>query len=205
VQLVTPPIAKALEEGWYERPEALRLTDSLEENDVVMELGAGLGFLSALAKKLVPSVRVAAFEANPELIPVIKRTHEINNVEVSVYNEMLGKEDGVAQFYVTHDFWASSAGRSFGGEPETVPVASFQRRLDEIKPTMLIVDIEGGEADIFEGVSLAGVKKIMIELHQNVIGRSGMKKVFDLLSAQDFHYDQWHSSKAIVTFSHVGR
>jgi len=37
------------------------------------------------------------------------------------------------------------------------------------------------------------------------IGRRGVKRVFDLLSAQDFHYDVWHSTRSIVTFSHVDR
>ena len=53
--------------------------------------------------------------------------------------------------------------------------------------------------------TLTGIKKIMVELHQPTIQRRGVKKVFDLLSAQSFHYDVWHSSRSVVTFSHVER
>jgi hypothetical protein len=68
---------------------------------------------------------------------------------------------------------------------------------------MLVVDIEGGELDLFERVNLRGVNKIMIEVHQQVIGRRGMLRLFNALAAQGFHYDQWHSSRNVVTFTHV--
>lgn len=118
---------------------------------------------------------------------------------------MLGETDGVHNFYVSDHFWASSSRGNHGGRMTQIPVRSFRKRLDEIRPTFLIVDIEGGEISLFDGVDLNGVKKIQLEVHQNVIGRSGMKHLFDTLSAQNFHYDQWHSSRNIVTFSHVSR
>ena len=101
-------------------------------------------------------------------------------------------------------FWASGT-HSFLGKPIKVKTTAFQSRLNQIRPTMLVVDIEGGEETLFEDVDLTGVKKIMIELHQPTIGRRGMKKVFDLLSAQNFHYEVWHSYYGVVTFSHVDR
>ncbi|MFZ1964050.1 MAG: hypothetical protein WAU78_11410 [Roseiarcus sp.] len=66
---------------------------------------------------------------------------------------------------------------------------------------MLIVDIEGAEETIFDNIDLSGVNKIMMELHPKVIGRGGVKKVFDTLSAKDFIYDPWHSARTVVTFS----
>lgn len=143
-------------------------------------------------------------EANPNLIEVIKLTHEINAVNVTVYEEVLGKNEGRTDFYLNRHFWASGIHSSLG-ELITVKTTPFQSRLDAIRPTMLVVDIEGGEENLFEDVDLTGVKKIMLELHHAIIGRRGIKKVFDLLSAQDFHYEQWHSSYGIVTFSHVDR
>lgn len=70
---------------------------------------------------------------------------------------------------------------------------------------MLIIDIEGGEDGLFDDVDLTGVRKIMLEIHQPTIGRRGVKRLFDQLSAQNFHYDMWHSCHSIVTFSHVDR
>lgn len=70
---------------------------------------------------------------------------------------------------------------------------------------MLVVDIEGGELELFRSIPLTGIKKIFIEFHQKVIGRLGMKEIFDFLSSKDFHYGQYHSSGSVVLFSHVLR
>jgi hypothetical protein len=74
-----------------------------------------------------------------------------------------------------------------------------------LSPTMLIVDIEGGEKFLFDNVELPGVQKVYIELHQDIIGRSGIKQVFDFFSARNFHYDVLNSYGNVVLFSHVSR
>lgn len=202
--LLTDRIRAAMKEGWYEGHEAAELDHLIQDGDVVLEIGAGVGLISTLAKLNPKTQRVYAVEADPRLIPIIARTHALNGVDVTIYNEILGPSSGEAQFTIHDDFWASSAGGT-NGKSIAVPMTSFQDRLDEIKPTFIIADIEGGELSLFDGVDLTGVNKIMIEVHQYVLGRKGMKHLFDTLSRQNFHYDQWHSSRAIVTFSHVDR
>jgi FkbM family methyltransferase len=197
-------IAACIRAGDYESAEAGELDGLIQPGEVILEIGAGCGFISAYCAKKADVVSVVCVEANPRLIDVIRLTHRANDVSVVVHHELLGRQDGETDFYLNKDFWASGT-HSFLGEAIRVPVTSFQKRLDEIRPTMLIIDIEGGEETLFEATDLTGVKKIMVELHQNTIGRRGMKHVFDLLSAQDFHYDLWHSSRSIVTFSHVDR
>ncbi len=193
-----------LRAGNYESPEAGELDALIQPDEVILEIGAGCGFISTYCAMNPNAKEVYCVEANPKLIEVIKLTHKINNVDVMLFHEILANEEGETNFYVHEDFWASGT-RSFQGESVKVKTTPFQTRLDQIRPTMLIVDIEGGEETLFEDVNLTGVKKILLELHQLVIGRRGMKKVFDILSAQDFHYDMWHSSHSIVTFSHVDR
>lgn len=197
-------ITQSVQAGRYEEHEASLLDALLQPGEVILEIGAGCGFISTYCAKNPHVQRVFCVEANPTMIDVIKLTHEVNDVGVTVFNEILGKVDGEADFFVHQDFWASGT-HSFLGKPIKVKTTSFQSRLDQIRPTMLIVDIEGGEEALFEDVDLTGVKKIMVELHQPTIGRRGMKKVFDLLSAQNFHYEVWHSFYTVVTFSHVDR
>jgi FkbM family methyltransferase len=197
-------VVGSIRSGDYEAHEAAELDALIQPGEVILEIGAGCGFISTYCAKNSHTAAVFCVEANPRLIEVIRLTHRVNNVTATVYNEIPAREDGEADFFVHQDFWASGT-HSFLGTPIKVPATSFQRRLDEIQPSMLIVDIEGGEETLFEGVNLAGVKKIMLELHQPTIGRRGVKRVFDLLSAQEFHYDVWHSTRSIVTFSHVER
>ena len=198
-------IASAVRRGDYETSEASELDSLIQPEEVILEIGAGCGFISTYCAKNPHTKAVHCVEANPALIEVIRLTHEINRVDnVQVYHEVLAKEEGETDFYVHEDFWASGT-HDFLGKPLKVKTTPFQRRLEEIRPTMLIVDIEGGEATLFEGMDLTGVKKILLEVHQPTIGRRGMKRLFDCLSEQDFHYDMWHSCRSIVTFSHIDR
>ncbi len=202
--LFSNEIAAAVRSGTYEKPEAAELDGLIQPGEVILEIGAGCGFISTYCAKNPNVVSVHCVEANPRMIDVIGLTHRVNQVDVAVLNEILGRVDGATDFYVHPSFWASGT-YSWLGQQIRVPATRFQRRLDEVRPTMLIIDIEGGEETLFEDIDLTGIKKIMVELHQPTIKRHGIKKVFDLLSAQAFHYDVWHSSRAVVTFSHVER
>lgn len=191
--------------GYYENEEADALSSVIQDNEVVMELGGGIGFLSSLVASNIKVKEVHVFEANPHLIELIKYTHMLNGVNAFVYNEILGKTDMPLNFYINEDFWASSTILHDCKEVITVAQSSFQSRINEIKPTLLIVDIEGGEVELFDNIELHGVKKILVEIHQNVIGRHGVKHLFDTLGSQGFHYDVWHSCRQIVLFSNINR
>jgi FkbM family methyltransferase len=203
--LLTSNPKAALEQGYYEGREADELVELIGDGERILDIGSGIGFIAALAKKDTRTGAVFAVEAYPNLIPILRRTFEINEVEVMIFNEILGKEAGESLFFINENFLISSKSGFYGGRRVVVPITEFQHRLNEVKPTMLIVDIEGGELDLFEGVNLRGVNKIMIEVHQQVIGRQGILRLFNTLASQEFHYDQWHSSRNVVTFSHVDR
>lgn len=203
-EVFSKQIIEAIRNGTYEVSEAGEIDALIQPNEIILEIGAGCGFISSYCAKNPHAKAVYCVEANPALIDVIRLTHKLNQVQVTLYHEVLAKKAGEIDFFVHEDFWASGT-HSFLGKPVKVKTTSFQRRLIEIRPTMLIVDIEGGEDGLFDSVDLTGVKKIMIEIHQPTIGRRGVKRLFDQLSGQNFHYDMWHSCRSIVTFSHVDR
>lgn len=202
--LFSPQIVDTIKRGDYELQERDQLPGLLRSDDVVLEIGAGCGFMSTLVAKSLPARSVHCVEANPALIDVIRLTHRANQVEVDVHHEVLSDAGAEVDFYLHEDFWGSGT-HSFLGKPIKVPATPFQHRLDAVRPTMIIVDIEGGEESLFDGADLRGVMKIMVELHQPTIGRRGVKRLFDTLAAREFHYDSWHSSRSVVTFSHVDR
>jgi hypothetical protein len=125
-----------LRRGYYENEEAESLASIIQANEVVMELGGGIGFLSALLAKNNQVKAVHVFEANPYLIDIIHRTHSLNGVSTCVYNEILGKNDQPVDFYIHEDFWASSTIPCASQTVVQVVQSSFQSRLDEIKPTL---------------------------------------------------------------------
>lgn len=194
-------IEKIMQGGTYEAREARILEKIIAKGEIILELGAGIGFISTLAAKNANTKSVHAVEADPRLLPVIQRTHELNDVSATIYSEMLGATDGTHTFHLAHSFIASSSSGVWGGREIEVKMTSFQRRLDEIQPTLLIVDIEGGEVELFKDVQLTSVNKIMMELHQNVTGIAGIKSVFDQLSVEGFGYDAENSWGGVVTLA----
>lgn len=209
--LMSEAILAALYGGYYEADEAHHLPYILQEQERVLELGSGLGLISALCATNSLVEQVMTVEANPLLIPYIRDMHRLNGLgaKIRIMNAVAhpNPSSDTVTFYRRTDLWASSLSpEPWGYEQEVdVPTANLNELIREFRPSLLIVDIEGGEESLFNQIDLGSVRKIMLEVHQSVIGRRGMKAVFDALSQRDFHYDQWHSSYNIVTFSHVDR
>lgn len=98
-------------------------------------------------------------------------------------------------------------GASLAKEPwdydDTIDVqnASFSNEISAFNPTLIICDIEGGEVDLFVGAELKCVERVFMEVHQEVIGGLGMKRLFDAMSGKGFYYDQRHSCGDVILFS----
>lgn len=186
--LVSPGIAREIYLGDYEAKEIDIISRRLAADDIVFEVGAGLGFLSAYCAKCTGAERVFAYEANPELIPLIRETHARNQVAPTLVNALLAKGAGQREFHLEDDFWASSAHRS-GGRSITVNQLDLNTELARIRPSFMIVDIEGGEAELFADAELSTVRKICVETHRDVLGDRALSEMFCGLVAKGFALD----------------
>lgn len=187
---VAAGIARQIYFGEYESKEIDIVSRRLSADDVVLEVGTGLGYLSAYCAKRIGSDRVHTFEANPALIPMIQATYERNGISPGVHNVILARGSGTKTFYVDAEFWASST-MSRGKESTAieVPQRDLNAEIERIRPTFMIVDIEGGEADFFAYARLDGVRKICIETHADLIGNDGVTAVFEHIFRQGFALD----------------
>lgn len=185
-------IRRAIYIGTYEKSELKIVQNQLEPDDIVMELGTGIGFLSSYCAKKIGSKRVFTYEANPQLEPYIRDNYKLNNVAPNLKICMLGEQSGSQAFYLHKDFWMSSAlpasSRSYK-QKININVKSLNQEIYNIKPTFLIIDIEGGEYDIFKYADLSNVKKICLELHNGVLGVEKTNIVLSKLSNWGFLID----------------
>ncbi|WP_051440413.1 FkbM family methyltransferase [Ensifer aridi] len=209
---MSPKMIEVIKANRYEAQESRQIGRIIQSNEIVLEIGAGIGFISALIAKNPLTKSLVSFEANPVLIPQITDTLTRNvgpsGGKWEVRNAVLmnGLAPEAVNFYIHKDFWASSLDPAAGFErTERVKVENFNAVLASIRPTMIVCDIEGGEIELFRNADLSGVKKVFLEVHQRRIGRRAMKELFDYFHARDFHYDQAHSEGAVVLFSHVDR
>jgi FkbM family methyltransferase len=204
--IVPDNIAEFIRNGRYETREGRLLQKTIEPGDRVLELGGGLGFISAIAGKNANVEQVLVFEANPILMPAIQRTHDENGVTgVDVRNGVVFSNPDVERvpFFVRKQFWGSSLVQR-DGESEAdaveIPVRAMADVIQEFQPSMIVMDIEGGEASLFDGSDLPGVQKIMMEVHQQHIGGKAMADLFCHLAQSGFHYDQNDSAGAVILF-----
>ena len=206
--IITPQVSAALKRGNYERPELLATTKFLEPSDRVLELGAGIGYISTYVAKTIGVEHITCVEANPKLSEYIQRVHALHELKQTTVkncvalpgNAELGT-DSKADFFLREPFWSSSL------DPDRDYLSSVQVSqenlsdlIEESGATAMIVDIEGGERDLFTGGNLGTVRKIYVELHTRYIRPRGIKACFDSLSDHGFYYDQRVSHGGVVLF-----
>lgn len=202
--VITPNIELAIAEGTFEQEEAAELPDIVEPGDRVLEIGAGIGFISTLLDRHTSVESVLAVEANPRLMHYMSRLHNMNRVhKVRRLNAVL-TNDAVDQmtFYLRRDFWMGSlaAGPNAFEEAIQVPTRNLDETIREEGISLIVCDIEGGEEQLFEDADLGGVTRIYLELHDHVTGLRGVQRLFQALQSKGFVYDPRHSAGSIVLF-----
>ncbi|EDX76737.1 methyltransferase, FkbM family protein [Coleofasciculus chthonoplastes PCC 7420] len=164
--------------GYYEQNELRIVKAKLTPNDIVMEIGTGIGLLSSYCAKRIGSERVFTFEANPELELPIRQNYAINQVSPHLEICLIGEREGTHQFYIEKNFWSSSTiQRHPDAKAIQVTVKSFNQEIKRLNPTFLIIDIEGGEYELLNYAHFHNVKKLVIELHERIIGREKVEFV----------------------------
>ncbi len=205
-QLISENIDRALRRGSYEHEERDNLPRLFRDGDTVLELGAGLGLVSTLCARDRRVRRVTTVEANPALIPYVREVHRLNGVtdRVELIHAIALPDPSVDEtdFFVRNDVWASSTNGDVWGWARKIRtrVMDLNALVEDLDPNLLIVDIEGGEVDLFEGLAPGNLDRVYLELHGKVIGAEGVRRIFDTLSRLGFAYDPAHSARAIVTF-----
>ncbi len=205
--IITPQIEAAIISGRFEAEEAEELPNIVEPGDRVLEIGAGIGFISTLLDRHSSVDRVIAVEANPNLMGYMEQLHALNDVsKVERRNAVLSNaDDDHMTFYLRHDFWMGSLSEGPNPYQATVdvPTESLDKLLKDREISLIVCDIEGAETEIFEDADFAGVTRVYLELHDHVTGLAGVQKLFKTMERKGFAYDPRHSSKSIVLFRKV--
>ena len=203
--IITPAIKHAIDSGYFEAEEAEQLPHIVQPDDIVLDIGAGIGFISTLIARRAE--RVISVEANPDLLPFMEKLHAQNGVNnAKRLNVVLGDlETGFTTFYQRNDFWMGSLSKGPNPYVATVkvPNMALNSLLESEGVSLIVCDIEGAEAFLFDLADLAGVDRVYLELHDHITGLAGVASVFAALAAKGFTYDPRHSHGAIVLFRRV--
>ena len=160
------------------------LDDKRNKNIVILDVGAHIGFYTAMLAKLYPQGSVIAVEASPNNFVYLKKNcTELNNfLNVTLFNKAVSdRDDDELDLYEKHsfstlfkEFIIDSLARS--DEQDLVRVKIGSTTIDKLVRTLnlqeisfLKIDIEGAESLALSGASNSlkekKIKNIMIEYH----------------------------------------
>jgi FkbM family methyltransferase len=156
----------------YEASEREIISAAYDEQDIVIEAGAGIGVTTIdLARQ---TKQVHAFEPLQDQLEFCQLNLKANHIEnVVLYHGVMFWKDGQLEFYRRPEVYGSSFVRFEEEGPLEVSMTScwkLDRVCQEFNANGVHLDIEGGEADILFNSTLTSVMKLSIEIHPQYIG-----------------------------------
>jgi FkbM family methyltransferase len=140
--------------GNYEKHEQNIFAKKVQPGDVVLDIGANVGFYSLIASKIVgDGGMVYAFEPSAINLSYLKRHFDLNACHNAIIVEgAVSNSNGLVYFSDGEDKATGSINRGDAGT--LVPVFPLDELVGKhiIKaPTVMKIDVEGGEFDVLNG------------------------------------------------------
>ena len=111
----------------------------------------------------------------------------MNALPVELINAAVGVDDGTLDLRIAPDSWLGASGRrQFDGRTVATPMRSISRVVAEFRPSVLVIDTEGMEAELLPACPLSGIRALVVEVHPDVIGTDGIARLERHLSDSGF-------------------
>ncbi len=203
------PVRLPLEEYWqYQRfrwmhPEIgmfEELVAELEAGDVFYDVGAHLGWHTAVAASIDPDVEVVAFEPHPTIARRLEAVLECTAHDVDVRQVALAETAGTVEFSADPTAGAHISGARGEELTDTIPVQTVagDSLVDEelTPPDILKIDAEGVEAAVLRGLGETITEHrpriIYCEFHE------GQREVRALFEAFGYDCERFKASRPLL-------
>ncbi|NNC92757.1 MAG: FkbM family methyltransferase [Acidimicrobiia bacterium] len=205
---------KRLDSMASEEPFVDRLLSCLQPGDVVYDIGANIGVITVVVAASRPDVVIHAFEAEPQNAVRLRQNVDLNGLSarVTCHAIAVGSDDGIAELSIrgevgvgTHSLVARTNGDHRLVEVPVRAARSLAREHDS--PTVVKVDVEGGEVGVLLGMEplLAdhSVRELFIELHPAALREQDwdVGRVSEWLERRGYH-EVWQSERGTEIHRH---
>jgi FkbM family methyltransferase len=172
--------------GSYEREQAELYAASIRPGDVVLDVGANLGYFTLLFSHLVgPSGRVLAFEPSPTVAYFLElHVGRNRRANVTTYHAALGAESGMVRF-------DAETGTGRGAVNESGATKVSQLTLDSVvqeagvAPNFVKIDVEGHGGSVVQGAA-ATLRMHRPKVHFSIHNASELAAVKSLNTDLDY-------------------
>ena len=160
----------------------------VEKNDIVLDVGANIGFFTILSKK---AKKIISIEPVERCIPILKENIKLNYMNnVKVLKLALG--DGKDLFIKEEDSVnLSKIVKDKEDNAKIVESKTIRYFVDKYNINFIKMDIEGYEYEILGNAKIPkGITKIAMEFHTGVMGEEKSKGILDNLYNQGFYVNK---------------
>ncbi|QSW98227.1 FkbM family methyltransferase [Haloterrigena alkaliphila] len=171
--------------GWHEQSERLAIQKYLPTDIPVIELGAGIGYISSYIDETLQEEEHLAVEANENLWSALELTRELNSASYKIIKKAYHPNSSSVSLSNSTDYSEQSVLERSGGI-RTVSLKDLVNKYD-LDKFALVADIEGAERLIIEE-EIELLRKhcpwIIVEWHgtisEDVLLKSGFEKVSEI-------------------------
>ncbi len=206
--------------GAYEPIESFLLHYLLEEEDIIVDAGANIGFYTLLMAQTVKSGKVFGFEPVPKNFQTLKHNISLSPHihKIQIQNNGLWHEKDLLQFSLDESmednvgsFTAGKVEHALTREAcEVFPLDDFCK--DFIKLDFIKMDIEGAELSALKGAQKTIERlrpQFLIEINRKACERFGYSPdaIFEFFKVRNYQFyqvgDVAERSRWIDSFSHI--
>lgn len=147
--------------GIYEPEETNLLKQIIKPGNVVLDLGANIGYFTLLFARLVgPNGKVYAFEPHPTTYSLLKKNIQANGYgNVTSYQKAVSNRSGELVLYV--DKFSNVDHRIYPSETRTEEIRIETVRLDDFFPNLSLVNFIKVDTQGAEALILSGMKNLL--------------------------------------------
>lgn len=158
--------------------------DFISPDDIVLDIGANLGFFSILSSN---AKKIISVEPIKECIPTLEKNLRKNDLEGKsiVVNKAVGNKD-VLYLKKMNKINHSRIVSKMEDGVEVVQGESLKYFVNNFGVNTLRMDLEGYEYDILYKKDLSKIDKICMEFHTGIIGEKKVKKFFKFMQEEGF-------------------
>jgi FkbM family methyltransferase len=170
----------------------------LSEDDIIIEIGANIGYYVLLESKIAKKGKIYACEPMPLNRKLLEMNVKLNNVKnIELYPFAMGDQNKEQQFYIYDKINWSSFNKNIDGKivstvsVKTITIDNFiNEYLDGCYPTVLRMDVEGYEYNIIKGalnmLRHCDNLKIFMEIHPHLLSPEKLDELINIFKDNKF-------------------
>jgi len=174
------------------------LKSFIEEGDVIIEIGANIGYYVLLESKIAKKGKIFAFEPMPFSRKLLTMNVKLNSVEnVEIYPFAIGDQNGEQDFYIYKEINFSGFNLNPNGNlVSTIKVRAMtldnfiEKYLGDTLPTVLRMDVEGFEYNVIKGamntIKNCNKLRIFMEIHPHILSQEQLNEILSILENNNF-------------------